>query len=237
MFAMNYMAVYEANNYISSGLNSIGFSMVLAFNVINSLIFYRIPVTLPLSIGTICGLAGVVSMFWPAFSTFDLSDTTLLGVSISLLGGLLASFGNMISARNHRQSIPVMESNAYAMGYGALWMLPLIFWKGSPLTFDFSYPYILSLIYLSVFGSIIAFGSYLTLLGRVGASRAAYALVMVPAVALCISTIFEDFVWEPHVIFGIGLIFLGNIIILGRKLKINFSEKKLIEAKLVEKAA
>lgn len=237
LFSLNYMAAYEANQYISSGLNSIGFSMVLVFNIINSMIFYRMPLTLPIAVGTTSGMIGVAFIFWPALSTLDLSNTTLLGVILSLLGGLLASFGNIISARNQKKSIPVMESNAFAMGYGALWMLGLILCKGTPFVFETSPLYILSLLYLSIFGSIVAFGCYLTLLGRIGASKAAYALIMVPAVALCVSTAFENFVWEPHVIVGIGLIFLGNIIILARKPRRKTLDAKSPQEELLKDAA
>lgn len=217
LFSMNYIAAYAASCYIPSGLNAIGFSMVLVFNIINSFIFYRTPLTRPVIFGAMCGVTGMMVTFWPALSTLDLSNESLFGIFLSLLGGVLASFGNMISARNQKENIPVTESNAFAMGYGALWMVGVIWMKGLSFQFDFSYPYVLSLLHLAVFGSIFAFGCYLTLLGRIGASRAAYALVMVPIVALAVSTIFENFVWEPHIFGGIGLIILGNVIILAKK--------------------
>ncbi len=217
LFSINYMAAYAASHYIASGLNAIGFSMVLVFNIINSFLFYRTPLTRPVVFGALCGGIGMMVTFLPALSTLDLSNESLIGIFLSLLGGVLASFGNMISARNQKNNIPVMESNAFAMGYGALWMLGIIWFKGISLQFDTSYPYVLSLVYLSIFGSIFAFGCYLTLLGRIGASKAAYSLVMVPIVALGVSTLFEDFLWEPHIFAGIGLIILGNIIILAKK--------------------
>lgn len=217
LFSINYMAAYAASHYIASGLNAIGFSMVLVFNIINSFLFYRTPLTRPVVFGASCGVIGMMLTFWPALSTLDLSNESLIGIFLSLLGGLLASFGNMISARNQKNNIPVTESNAFAMGYGALWLVGVILAKGLSFQFDFSYPYILSLLHLSIFGSIFAFGCYLTLLGRIGASKAAYALVMVPIVALGVSTLFEDFVWELHIFAGIGLIILGNIIILAKK--------------------
>ena len=227
LFSMNYIATYAASRYTASGLNAIGFSMVLVFNIINSALFYRTPLTVPIIVGAMCGMVGIMMIFWPALSTLDLSNESLLGVFLSLLGGLLASFGNMISARNQKENIPVTESNAYGMGYGALWMLGIIYFKEIPFRFDYSYPYVLSLAYLSIFGTIIAFGCYLTLLGRIGANKASYALVMTPVVALGFSTFFEDFVWEPHIFAGIGLILLGNIIILARRLG-----KEVIKAKL-----
>jgi drug/metabolite transporter (DMT)-like permease len=217
LFSMAQFACYEASYYIPSGLNAIGFSIVLVFNIMNSSIFYRTPLTFPVLVGAVSGIAGITIIFWPSILTLDLGDETLFGILLSLGGALLASFGNIISIRNQRANIPVTESNAYGMGYGALWILGVLFLKDIPLQFDWSFSYVLSLLYLSIFGSIVAFGCYLTLLGRIGASRGAYALVLTPVIALCFSTFFEGFTWDFRVFTGIGLILLGNVIILAKK--------------------
>src|SRR3989338_2103162 len=156
LFFLNYIACYVAGQYIESGLNAIGFSMVLFFNILNSFLFYRTPLTLPVFVGSTLGFIGIMTTFSPALQKFDLSDTGLIGVLLSLLGGVFASFGNMISARNQKHNIPVMESNAYAMGYGALLMLGVICIKGIPFQFEWTMPYTLSLLYLALFGSIVA---------------------------------------------------------------------------------
>ncbi len=150
---------------------------------------------------------------------------------------MLASFGNIISARNQKLNIPVTESNAYAMGYGALWILGVIFLSGISFQFDPSYSYVISLLYLSILGSIIAFGCYLTLLGRIGPSKAAYALIMVPVVALGISTLFENFVWETPIFIGVGLILIGNIVILAQKKEIKIDLQKSLPLSPFKKAA
>lgn len=217
LFSMAQFACYEATYYIPSGLSAIGFSVVLIFNIINSRIFYKTPLTFPVLVGAFSGLVGITTIFWPSIVTLDLGNETLFGILLSLGGGLLASFGNMISTRNQKANIPVTESNAYGMGYGALWMLGILFLKDIPFQFDCSFPYVLSLLYLSIFGSIVAFGCYLTLVGRIGASRAAYILVVSPVVSLMFSTFFENFVWDLRIFTGIALILLGNVIILEKK--------------------
>ena len=217
LFSMNYMAAYEATNYISSGLNAIGFSMVLVFNIINLALFYKTPITLPIITGALCGMIGIGAIFWPSISGLDLNSESVIGMGFSLLAGLLASFGNIISVQAQKEKLPVTETNAFGMAYGALWILIFILFKGQSFQFEFTYSYTLSLIYLSVFGSIVAFGCYLTLLGRIGANKAAYALVLTPVVALVFSTFFEEFVWDVYTITGIGLILIGNVIIQARK--------------------
>jgi len=46
-----------------------------------------------------------------------------------------------------------------------------------------------------LFGTIIAFGCYLKLIGKIGADRAAYATMLFPVVALGISTVYEGYQW------------------------------------------
>jgi drug/metabolite transporter (DMT)-like permease len=213
IFSMNYLCAYEATKFISSGLNSIGFSMVLVFNIINSAIFFRIPLTLPLIVGTLFGMFGITTVFWPSISSLDLGSQDVIGIGFSLLAGLFASFGNTLSVQTQKEKLPVTESNAFGMAYGSLWVLLFILMNGSPFTFEMSVSYVTSLLYLSLFGTVLAFGCYLTLLGRIGSSRASYALVINPVVALILSTFFEDFEWNSYSFVGICLILFGNMII------------------------
>jgi drug/metabolite transporter (DMT)-like permease len=60
----------------------------------------------------------------------------------------------------------------------------------------------------------MAFGAYLTLLGRIGADRAAYATVLFPLVALAISTVVEDYAWTPIALAGVALVLTGNLLVL-----------------------
>jgi len=217
LFSVNYVFAYSAAYYIPSGINAIGFSMVLVFNILNSALFYRQPITLPMIFGALSGLAGIVAIFWPSISSLDLTSLSLWGMVLSLGAGVFASYGNMVSSHMQKQRVGVTESNAYAMGYGALWMLMLILCTDIEFSFDVSPTYIISLLHLSIAGSVIAFGCYLTLLGRIGASKAAYTLILVPVMALLVSTLFEDFLWESHVFVGVGLILIGNVVILAKK--------------------
>jgi drug/metabolite transporter (DMT)-like permease len=77
--------------------------------------------------------------------------------------------------------------------------------------------YIIALVYLAVFGSIVAFGCYLTLVGRIGADRAAYATLLFPIVALGISTVWEGYQWTPEAAIGVSLILGGNLLMLKKK--------------------
>jgi drug/metabolite transporter (DMT)-like permease len=106
---------------------------------------------------------------------------------------------------------------AWGMLYGAIFSLIVTLATGQPLGFEPTMPYVLSLIYLAVLGSILAFAAYLTLLHRVGAARAGYIGVMVPIVALVISAAFEGFRWHALTWLGIAVSVAGNVIVLRRR--------------------
>lgn len=168
LFSLNYILVYLAEGYLTSGLVAIIFSLIIIFNVIFGAIFLGNPIRTRVMIGAVFGLAGLAFVFWPELSSFSLSSLQLLGLIMAFIATISASLGNVVSARNQRHELPVLQTNAYGMLYGALFMLILAFFRGAQLEFDTSPGYIVSLIYLAVFGSVIAFGSYLTLLGRIG---------------------------------------------------------------------
>lgn len=220
LFSLNYVLVYLAEGYLTSGLVAIIFSLIIIFNVIFGAIFLGNPIRTRVMIGAVFGLAGLAFVFWPELSSFSLSSLQILGLIMAFIATISASLGNVVSARNQRHDLPVIQTNAYGMFYGALFMLILAFFRGAQLEFDTSPGYIVSLIYLAVFGSVIAFGSYLTLLGRIGLDRAAYVTVLFPVIALLLSTIFEDLQWGVPQLLGVVLILLGNAVVLTKKGKI-----------------
>ena len=131
-----------------------------------------------------------------------------------LAGTLLASFGNIIAARNKLHEVPLLAGNTWAMGYGATAMYLAALVAGVPIGFDTSPAYILSLLYLVVFGSIIAFWAYLTLVGNIGPGRAGYANLLFPLVALAISTALEGYQWTLLAVVGMGLVLVGNWLVM-----------------------
>ena len=217
LFSINYIAVYLAELYLTSGLVAVVFSVIVIFNVFLSALFLGSPIRPRVLIGAGIGIAGLALVFWPEIAGFDLSGERALGLLLSLAGTAVASLGNIVAARNQRNSLPIVQTNAYGMAYGALFTLMVAIARGARLAFVPTFEYIASLVYLAVFGSVVAFGAYLTLLGRIGPDRAAYIAVIFPIVALILSTLFEGLQWEPLAGFGIGLVVAGNAIALTRR--------------------
>ena len=214
LFGLNYIAAYAAQVYLTSAMNAVGFSAMLWMNIINARIFMRARIDARTYIGALLGIVGIIVLFWPAVQDVSWSDHVLIGASLSLTAAFLASLGNLVSQAAQRKELPVMPATAWGMLYGGLLNLGIAFGRGRPLTFDPSVDYVVSLLFLAVFGSVIAFGCYLTLLGRIGIERAGYAVVMVPIVALFLSAKFEGLVLETHIFVGVALALAGNFTIL-----------------------
>jgi len=217
LFSVNYWLVYLAEQRLTSGLVAVVFSTMVFMNIFNGALLLRSPIHLRVLLGAILGLAGIGLVFWPELSSFSLSDRGLTGLLLCILGTFSASVGNILSARNQKDALPVVQTNAYGMAYGAAIMLLLALASGKPFRFQVSPAYVLSLLYLGLFGSVVAFGSYLTLVGRIGADRAAYATLLFPIVALILSTLFEGYRWTGYAFAGVGLILAGNILALSRE--------------------
>jgi drug/metabolite transporter (DMT)-like permease len=162
------------------------------------------------------GLGGLVLVFWSDITDFNLGSGGLTGLGLSLIATASASLGNVASARNQRAGIPVIQGNAFGMVYGTLFTLLVALVRGVPFDFDFSPSYLISLFYLALFASVFGFGSYLTLLGRIGPDRAAYVSVVFPIVSLGLSTLFEGYHWTGTGFAGVALILIGNLVVLTR---------------------
>lgn len=216
LFSLNYFLVYLAEGYLTSGLVAIIFSLIIIANVIFGAIFLGNPIRTKVVVGAIFGLAGLAFVFWPELSSFNFSSQKFLGMGLAFISVISASLGNVVSARNQRHSLPVIQTNAYGMLYGAFFMFLFAIFRGAQLEFDTSPGYIISLVYLAIFGSVIAFGSYLTLLGRIGIDRAAYVTVLFPIIALLLSTVFEGLQWGTAQLVGVVFVLLGNAVVLSR---------------------
>ena len=217
LFCLNYILTYEAQRHITSALSAIVFSTMLWMNLINARVFFGTRSGASVWLGSVVGIVGILLLFLPQVENLDLTDTTVLGALLCLLGAFIASLGNMVSQGAQNKGLPILQSNAWGMLYGALLTGGIAAAQGKSFTMDWSAPYVLSLAFLVIFGSIAGFGAYLTLLGRIGAHKAGYALVMFPVVALVISFFFEGLDPNWNIFLGIGFVLLGNVFVLRNK--------------------
>ena len=211
LFSLNFVALYNATALIPSGLVSVIFSLASIFNAMNARIFFGDRITSRVVIAGAIGVTGLVFLFWESLAV-SLNLQTLRGVAWAGLGTLMFSWGNMASRSNSAFGISPIFANTWSMGVGACILLILITVSGQPMVVPPDPTYVVALIYLAVFASIIGFTTYLLLVERIGSAQAAYATVLFPVVALLVSTLFESYQWTLTTIIGVGLALSGNVV-------------------------
>ncbi len=214
LFCLNFVLFYHSERFISSGLVALICSGIAFFNMFGMRIFYGQPIKPFVALGSTVGIVGIIVVFWPEVRNFDPGHAGWLGITLAAVATFSASCGNLVSVGQRRANLPVVQSTAWAMLYGTVLTALYAVVAGIPFTFDPSLKYLASLAYLVVFGSVVAFMSYLTLIARVGADKAAYVNVTVPIVALILSALVEGFRWQLATVVGIGLSLLGNLLVM-----------------------
>jgi drug/metabolite transporter (DMT)-like permease len=217
MFGANYVVIYEAERYLTSGLVAVLFSTIVFTNPIGMWIVYRAPLARRTLFAAALGVAGVVLLFLRELAEVQNSTGVAIGVAFGLAGTLLlATGGNLIAVRNHDARVGILEGTVWGMAWGAATAALIATFTGATWTFDAHAGYVLSLTYLAVFGSIVAFGAYFTLIRRVGVGVASYTGVATPVIAVLLSTLFEGFAWTWTAVLGVALAATGNFIALKR---------------------
>jgi drug/metabolite transporter (DMT)-like permease len=162
----------------------------------------------------VLGVGGVASLFWPEVTSLRAGAGHGWGVLYAATGTLVASAGNLWSQRLFARGVGVIPGTAWAMGYASLQVLGWCALRGVPLGFDPRPAYVLSLLYLALLGSVVAFVSYLTLLKRIGSGRAGYTAAVIPVVAMLASTLFEGYRWSGTGVAGLVLVLAGTVLVL-----------------------
>ncbi len=214
LFSLNFLFFYHAAETLPSGLLSIVFSLASFINVWLAAIFFRTPVNLRVVAGGLLGAIGMTAMFYPQFAGDGFKHGALTALWFCVAGTLAFCLGNMVSTRLHQRKIPIFAASGYAMLYGSAAMAIYAALRGHAFIIDWSLPYLAGMLYLALAASVVAFACYLTLLGRIGADRAAYVTVLGPVVALAVSTFVENLQWSVLATLGLAAVLAGNVLVL-----------------------
>ena len=216
-FSLNYVLIYQSQQYLTSAMTCIVFSTMLLMNIINTRLFFGDKIAPKVWLGALLGLGGLVVLFWNELG--ESQSDTWLGLSLGLAATLTASFGNMVSVRNSRSGVNVLAANAWGMLYGSLALGLMMIVLGTDFAISWQPDYLISLLYLAIFGTVIAFATYYILLNEMGPGKASYVIVLFPVVAVVLSSLFEGFVWTGYTFTGFVLVLLGNAVILAPEKK------------------
>jgi drug/metabolite transporter (DMT)-like permease len=210
-FGWNFIFIYEAEKHVPAGLVAVGFSMMVIGNPLMGRLILRQPITPTVLVAALVGVAGVGCLFWPEVRTVHFEDTAVLAFGMVLLGVLSASTGNLFPLFKSLRGLPSASMNAWGMVYGAILTGFYASIFSGPPVFSADAEFLVGLLYLGLFGSVVTFGFYLDVIRAWGMARSAYAAVLTPVIALAISTVVEGYRWTPLAGFGAALALAGAL--------------------------
>lgn len=214
-YSVNYWAVYESERHIPSGLVAVLFSLMVFGNALSGWWLFGQRVGLRFLVAALCGVAGVVLIFWPEVRATGARPHAALGLALGLLAVVMACAGNALTLTLSRRGVPLLPMLGWSMTYGALVLLAIAGVSGNLGAIGHSVAWWVSLAYLTLFGSVVAFFVYFKLAQRVGPARAAMTGVMIPPIALAVSAALEG--WQPGALSMAGVVLcLGSVFVATR---------------------
>lgn len=214
-FCLNFNFVYRAEQHITSGLVSVVFALLLIPNALFARVFLGQKLGRQLVIGSAIAMAGIVLLFLREARVDPHGPwQVMLGVGFTLCGVLSASTANVMQATPTAAKYPMMTMLAVAMFAGAGFDALFAFATVGPPVFEMRAGYWAGILYLGIFASALAFPLYFGVIRTIGPAKAAYSSVIVPVIAMCLSTLFEGYRWSGLAVAGAALAAVGLVIAL-----------------------
>ena len=217
-FMLNYYFVYLAEEFLTSGIVALLYALLIIPNSLLALHFFGERLSRSFLIGSAIALTGVALLLLHEYRASRVSpDMVLLGIGYSLVGILAASISNVMQGAQVARRLPMMTLLAWSMLIGAGMDAAVALIVDGPPVADSRPGYWIGLLYLALAGSVATFPLYFRLIQVVGAGRASYVNVLVPVLAMLLSTAFEGYRWSALPAAGAVLALLGMIIAMRAK--------------------
>lgn len=214
-FCLNFNFVYRAEEHITSGLVAVVFALLLIPNALFGRVFLGQRLGRQLLAGSAAAIGGIILLFvHEARSDPNGPSASLAGIGFTLCGVLSASIANVMQASETAKRYPMATMLAAAMLIGAVLDAALAWWMAGPPTFEARLGYVLGILYLGLAASALAFTLYFRILRVIGPAKSAYSSVIVPVIAMLLSTLFEGYRWSPLAAAGAAATALGLVIAL-----------------------
>ncbi|MDT0509402.1 DMT family transporter [Novosphingobium sp. MMS21-SN21R] len=213
-FVMNFQFVYRAEHHLTSGIVAVFFALLVVPNAVLAWAVLKQPVTRGFIGGSLVAGAGIALLLLHEYRMAPPEGKVLAGIALTAAALLSASTANVLQASDAARRQPMIPLLVWAMAMGAV-MDGLFAWvmEGPP-QFDTRPSYIFGVLYLGLIGSVVTFPLYFRLLQRLGAGRGAYNGVMVPVIAMVLSTLFEGYRWSLLAAAGALLAMAGLVLAL-----------------------
>ena len=208
-FSINYSLVFWSEQYISSGLAAVLQAMITVFGLV--LAWIHLPnerITLIKVAAVTLGIAGVAVIFIEQLQIN--SVLAFAGCIAIVIGAYAAAHGSILVKAYGSNLHPAM----LVFGQMIFGILPIIIYaltvEGNPLKLHWTWKAVISVVYLTVFGTITAFWLYYWLLSKIESTKAMMISLVTPLIAVIVGRIFLNEQLPAQTIFG-GLLILASI--------------------------
>jgi drug/metabolite transporter (DMT)-like permease len=213
-FAINYVFVYWAETRVSSAVVAVLFASLAFVNLILFRLAFGQRAGGAAWIAALLGILGIAVLSWGEISQSNFDSRTWFGIGLALVGVAGSAIGNVFARRGQDIEAPIAASTAWAMAYGVAALIVYGVVRGVDWRIDWRAPYLISLLYLALVGSVIAFLLYYGLARRRGYAVASYISALTPPLAMFISTVFEGKQWGVHAYGGVVFVLVGQWLLL-----------------------
>ena len=211
-FALNYGLVFWAEQHISSGLAALLQATLPAFGLVFA--HFHLPserLSWARIGGVILGVCGVAVVFSNQLAVKG--TMALAGCVAMILSAMFAAYSNVLVKAYGKNMNPAVLA-AGQMLFGLLVLLVVgIPLEGNPLRFHWTPIAIISLVYLAVVGTVIAFMLYYWLVLNMDVTKSMLISLVTPVVAVLLGMIVLDEEIGWRTLFGGAMIMMGIALI------------------------
>ncbi len=208
-FFINYGLLFWGEQYVSSGLAAVLQATIPAFGLF--IAWFYLPdekITFLKIVSILLGLFGLAVIF---------NDQLALGGKLAFLGGLAvvvgafcASYASVLTKAYGENLNPA----SLVFSQMIIGVLPLTIAgfarEGNPLNFHWTWSAVICVLYLAVFGSILAFWLYFWLLTKMDVTKAMMIAFVTPMIAVIIGSIYRGETLALQTILG-GFLILASV--------------------------
>lgn len=218
LFCLDYAFLYASQQYLLSAVVAVMSSSIIYLNVFMRRAFLGKAMRREVLVGAGLGMLGILLILYPEFQQVEVNQLLWWGVVLASCSFISSAVGNVLSEHILDKGAPVVQLNFWAMSYSLVFLYGFAWLRGDAFTLPAweNQAYYWSILYLAIFGSVLAFGAYMRLVKHVGSDKAAYVVLTYPLVALAVSTVFEGYQWSRYAAFGVALVLVGNAIAMNK---------------------
>jgi drug/metabolite transporter (DMT)-like permease len=216
-FSLNFNFVYAAEHHITSGLVAVVFALLIVPNAILAKYWLGRKIGTLFIIGSAIASTGVAFLMTQEYRAAPVGgQEVLIGLGLTLCGVVSASISNVLQVVPKVARFPTVTILSWSMLWGTVANAALAFALYGPPVIDARPAYLGGVLYLSIIGSVVTFPLYFDLIRNIGPGKAAYTGVLIPVIAMMLSTAFEGYGWSLLAVSGAVLAIIGLLVAMQR---------------------